>query len=140
MLEGINESDSSVYWLLKKYGINFPCAGKTGTTSNYYDAWFVGYNSQMVTSVWLGNKSGSISLGEGRSASGIAAPVWAEYIASVYKNETPEPFNSSVDNIRSETICVRVRCSCRQKWRMPQNCNPVLYSRIRTREILSSPC
>jgi len=106
MLEGINESDSSVYWLLKKYGINFPCAGKTGTTSNYYDAWFVGYNSQMVTSVWLGNKSGSISLGEGRSASGIAAPVWAEYIASVYKNEPPEPFNSSVDNITSETICV----------------------------------
>ncbi len=106
MLEGINESDSSVNWLIKKYGINFPCAGKTGTTSNYYDAWFVGYNSQLVTSVWLGNKSGSISLGEGRSASGIAAPVWAEYIAAVYRNEQPEPFSSTIDNITSETICL----------------------------------
>ena len=106
MLEGIKESDSSVNWLLKKYGINFPCAGKTGTTSNYYDAWFVGYNYQMVTSVWLGNKSGSVSLGEGRSASGIAAPVWAEYISSVYRNESPEPFSSSIENITSETICL----------------------------------
>lgn len=106
MLEGINESDSSVNWLLKKYSINFPCAGKTGTTSNYYDAWFVGYNSRMVTSVWLGNKSGSISLGEGRSAAGIAAPVWAEYISSVYRNEAPEPFNSSIENLTSETICL----------------------------------
>lgn len=106
MLEGINEPDSSVNWLLKKYGINFPCAGKTGTTSNYHDAWFVGYNSQMVTSVWIGNKTGSVSLGQGRSASGIAAPVWAEYIASVYRNETPEPFNSSIENITTETICL----------------------------------
>lgn len=106
MLEGINEADSSVSWLLKKYGINFPCAGKTGTTSNYYDAWFVGYNSQLVTSIWIGNKSGSISLGEGRSASGIAAPVWAEYISTIYSNEPPMPFNSNIDNITSETICL----------------------------------
>ncbi len=106
MLEGINEADSSVSWLLKKYGINFPCAGKTGTTSNYYDAWFVGYNSDMVTTVWIGNKSGSISLGEGRSASGIAAPTWAEYIAAVYKNAPPASFNSSMDNITSELICI----------------------------------
>lgn len=106
MLEGISEPDASVNWLLKKYGINFPCAGKTGTTSNYHDAWFVGYNNLMVTSVWIGNKTGAISLGEGRSASGIAAPVWAEYIASVYKNDTAEPFNSAIDNITTEQICL----------------------------------
>ncbi|HOP29130.1 MAG TPA: transglycosylase domain-containing protein [Spirochaetota bacterium] len=106
MLEGISESDSSVNWLLKKYGINFSCAGKTGTTSNYYDAWFVGYNSSLVTTVWIGNKSGSISLGEGRSASGIAAPVWAEYISSIYRNESPEAFNSSIENITTENICI----------------------------------
>jgi len=106
MLEGINSSESSVNWLIKKYSINFPCAGKTGTTSNYYDAWFVGYTNQIVTSVWLGNKSGSISLGEGRSASGIAAPVWAEYISSIYRNDPPGSFNSSFENITSEIICL----------------------------------
>jgi len=106
MLEGVTKPGSSINWLIKKYGIDFPCAGKTGTTSNYYDAWFVGYNSQLVTSVWIGNKSGSISLGEGRSASGIAAPVWAEFISSAYRNESPGAFNSAVDNVTTETICI----------------------------------
>jgi penicillin-binding protein 1A len=105
MLEGIKEPDSSVYWLIKKFGINFPCAGKTGTSSNYNDAWFVGYNSNLVTAVWIGNKSGSVSLGSGRSASGVAAPVWAEYISEIYRENKPADFRSDIDNLTSETIC-----------------------------------
>jgi penicillin-binding protein 1A len=106
MLEGIKESDSSVYWLIKKYGINFPCAGKTGTTSNYNDAWFIGYNQDMVTAIWIGNKTGSVSLGSGRSASGITAPVWAEYISEVYRENKPPNFNSDIEKLTSETICL----------------------------------
>jgi len=106
MLEGIKEPDSSVYWLVKKYGLNFPCAGKTGTTSNYNDAWFIGYNQDMVTSIWIGNKTGSVSLGSGRSASGVTAPVWAEYISEVYRENKPVPFKSDIDNITSEIICL----------------------------------
>lgn len=106
MLEGISETDSSVQWLIKKYGINFPCAGKTGTSSNYIDAWFIGYNQNMVTAVWIGNKSGSVSLGDGRSASGVAAPVWAEYISEVYRDNKPAEFKSDIENITSETICL----------------------------------
>jgi penicillin-binding protein 1A len=106
MLEGIHEPDASVNWLLRKYGINFPCAGKTGTTSNYSDAWFVGYTSELVTAVWVGNKSGLISLGEGRSASGVAAPIWAEYISYVFRDSPPPPFQTPAENITSETICL----------------------------------
>jgi membrane carboxypeptidase/penicillin-binding protein len=106
MLEGIRESDSSVYWLIKRYGINFPCAGKTGTSSNYNDAWFIGYNQDMVTSIWIGNKTGSVSLGSGRSASGVAAPVWAEYISEVYRENKPPEFKSEIENMTSETICL----------------------------------
>ena len=106
MLEGINEPDSSVQWLIKKYGINLPCAGKTGTSSNYIDAWFIGYNQNMVTAIWIGNKSGSVSLGQGRSASGVAAPVWAEYISEVYRDVKPSDFKSDMENITSETICL----------------------------------
>jgi membrane carboxypeptidase/penicillin-binding protein len=106
MLEGIREPDSSVYWLIKKYGINFPCAGKTGTSSNYIDAWFIGYNQDMVTAVWIGNKTGSVSLGSGRSASGVAAPVWAEYISEVYREKKPADFKSDFENITSESICL----------------------------------
>ncbi len=106
MLEGIKEPDSSVYWLIKKYGINFPCAGKTGTSSNYNDAWFIGYNSNLVTAVWIGNKTGSVSLGSGRSASGVAAPVWAEYISEIYRENKPPEFKSDIQSITSETICL----------------------------------
>lgn len=106
MLEGIKESDSSVYWLVKKYGISFPCAGKTGTTSNYNDAWFIGYNQDMVTAIWIGNKTGMVSLGSGRSASGITAPVWAEYISEVYRENKPADFRSDIDKVTSETICL----------------------------------
>jgi len=106
MLEGIKEPDSSVYWLVKKYGINFPCAGKTGTSSNYVDDWFIGYNQDMVTAIWIGNKTGSVSLGAGRSASGVAAPVWAEYVSEVYRDKKPPEFKSDIENLTSETICL----------------------------------
>ncbi|MCL1865045.1 MAG: transglycosylase domain-containing protein [Spirochaetes bacterium] len=106
MLEGIKEPDSTAYWLVKKYGINFPCAGKTGTSSNYVDAWFVGYNQDMITAIWIGNKTGAVSLGSGRSASAVAAPVWAEYVSEVYRDNKPPDFNSDFANITSEKICL----------------------------------
>ncbi len=106
MLEGVREPGSSIHWLLRKYGINFPCAGKTGTSSDFNDAWFIGYTQEQVTSIWIGNRTGSISLGQGRSASGVAAPVWGEYIAGVYKENTPGDFFSDIEGITLEKICI----------------------------------
>lgn len=106
MLEGVREPGSSIHWLLRKYGINFPCAGKTGTTSDFNDAWFIGYTVEQVTAIWIGNRTGSVSLGQGRSASGVAAPVWGEYIAGVYKEKTPVDFFSDIEGITPEKICL----------------------------------
>lgn len=106
MLEGVREPGSSIHWLFRKYGINFPCAGKTGTSSDFIDAWFVGYTSDRVTSIWIGNRAGSVSLGQGRSASAVSAPVWAEYISGVYRDNKPDDFNSDIEGITSETICI----------------------------------
>ncbi len=106
MLEGVREPGSSIQWLLRKYGINFPCAGKTGTSSDFNDAWFIGYTGEEVTSIWIGNRTGSVSLGQGRSASGVAAPIWGEYIAGVYKEKTPADFLSDIEGITLEKICI----------------------------------
>jgi membrane carboxypeptidase/penicillin-binding protein len=106
MLEGVREPGSSIHWLLRKYGINFPCAGKTGTTSDFNDAWFIGYTGDQVTALWIGNRTGSVSLGHGRSASGVAAPVWAQYISGVYKEKSPPDFDSDIEGLTSETICI----------------------------------
>lgn len=106
MLEGVREPGSSIHWLIRKYGINFPCAGKTGTSSDFNDAWFIGYTGDQVTAVWIGNRTGSVSLGPGRSASGVSAPVWAQYISGVYNGKKPADFSSDIEGITSETICL----------------------------------
>jgi penicillin-binding protein 1B len=64
---------------LKRYGLGY-VAGKTGTTSDYRDAWFVGYTPDMVTSVWVGFDHGAPL----RLSSGEAAiPVWGAYMSSI---------------------------------------------------------
>jgi penicillin-binding protein 1A len=64
-----------------------PAAGKTGTTSNYTDAWFVGYTPQMSTSVWVGYPNSTESMndvnGLGPGFGGtLAAPIWKDYMES----------------------------------------------------------
>lgn len=61
---------------LNQYGLGY-VAGKTGTTNNYRDAWFIGYVPDLLTAVWVGFDDGTplrISSGE------AAVPMWAEYM------------------------------------------------------------
>jgi penicillin-binding protein 1A len=62
-----------------------PAAGKTGTTSNYTDAWFVGYTPQLSTAVWVGYPNSTVSMydvnGLGPGFGGtLAAPIWRDYM------------------------------------------------------------
>lgn len=59
--------------------IGRPVAGKTGTTNEAKDAWFVGYIPQLVTGVWVGYDQ-ERSLGAGGSGGQAAAPIWAEFM------------------------------------------------------------
>jgi len=54
-------------------------AGKTGTTSNYVDAWFIGFNPFLVTGVWIGFDDNK-SMGYGETGGKAALPVWKEYM------------------------------------------------------------
>jgi len=56
-----------------------PAAGKTGTTQNYADAWFVGYTPQIVCGVWVGFDS-KVSMGSRMSGATVALPIWAEFM------------------------------------------------------------
>lgn len=64
--------------------IDRPCAGKTGTTDNYTDAWFVGFTPDLSTAVWIGNDDNK-SLGYITGGS-YPAMVWKRYMASALKN------------------------------------------------------
>jgi Membrane carboxypeptidase/penicillin-binding protein len=70
------------------YGINSPVGGKTGTTQNNSDGWFVGYTPSLVAGVWVGGEDRDIhfdSMNEGQGAS-MALPIWALYMKQVLAN------------------------------------------------------
>ncbi len=54
-------------------------AGKTGTTQNFRDAWFVGFNDRYTSGLWLGYDRSSLSLGPGQAGGAVAAPIWGDY-------------------------------------------------------------
>ncbi len=74
----------------QRAAIGRPAAGKTGTTSDYRDAWFVGYVPQLVTSVWLGNDNNSVT--KRATGGALGAPVWAAFMKAALKTEPPVPF------------------------------------------------
>jgi penicillin-binding protein 1A len=69
-------------------------AGKTGTTNDHHDAWFNGFNGDLVTSVWTGFDSDR-TLGDGEEGSHVALPIWTYYIretlAGVPRHGVPVP-------------------------------------------------
>jgi penicillin-binding protein 1A len=76
---------------VRAWGVRFPAGGKTGTTNEFKDAWFVGFSSRVVTGVWVGlDQPGSI----GRDAYGarLAAPIWAEFMKATARRYPPRAF------------------------------------------------
>jgi len=60
-----------------------PAAGKTGTTSNYRDAWFVGFTEQYVTGVWLGNDDNKPLTGV--TGGGLPAEIWQAVMSEIHE-------------------------------------------------------
>lgn len=74
----------------RKYNIQYPVAGKTGTTQNNSDGWFIGITPDLVSGVWTGCEDRavhfrSLNLGEGANT---ALPIWALYMNKVYADPT----------------------------------------------------
>jgi penicillin-binding protein 1A len=68
-----------------------PCAGKTGTTNDVRDAWFLGYTPDVVTGVWVGFDDLK-PLGKRETGGVAAAPIWLDYMQKVYTNEPVRSF------------------------------------------------
>ncbi|OGW33549.1 MAG: hypothetical protein A2X58_07930 [Nitrospirae bacterium GWC2_56_14] len=71
-----------------------PLAGKTGTTNNYVDAWFVGYASSMVTGVWVGYDNSQASLGDKETGARSALPIWIPVMARALADKPAEDFTA----------------------------------------------
>ncbi len=66
------------------YRFRVPCGGKTGTTNDYTDAWFVGFTPLLTAGVWVGIDDSRIPLGPQQSGSRAALPIWASFMKNTY--------------------------------------------------------
>jgi penicillin-binding protein 1A len=62
--------------------LNWPLAGKTGTTDKYSDAWFIGFSPTLCAGVWVGNDK-QVSLGERQTGAAAALPIWQDFFSRV---------------------------------------------------------
>jgi penicillin-binding protein 1A len=69
-----------------------PIAGKTGTTNDMTDAWFIGYEPGLAAGVWLGYDDKRKSLGRHEEGSRAALPIWMDFWAAVMKDKPVEDF------------------------------------------------
>lgn len=67
-------------------------AGKTGTSQDYRDAWFVGYTSNLVTGVWLGNDDNSPT--KKTSGGNLPVDIWSRFMREALKDAVPQPLPS----------------------------------------------
>jgi penicillin-binding protein 1A len=89
LMRGVVESGTGVR-LRYKFGLDAPVAGKTGTTQNNSDGWFMGITPNLTTGVWVGGELRSIhfrsiTLGQGAN---MALPIWAIYMKKVWDDKT----------------------------------------------------
>ena len=68
-----------------------PCAGKTGTTNEFIDAWFVGYTPGLVAGVWTGFDH-ERSLGDNETGSRAASPIWLAFMTEALEGAPVEDF------------------------------------------------
>jgi 1A family penicillin-binding protein len=73
----------------RRLGFTLPAAGKTGTTNDFHDAWFVGFTPKLATGVWVGFDRPRTILPNGFAAT-IAVPVWSAFMKAATRNDKPE--------------------------------------------------
>jgi penicillin-binding protein 1A len=75
MLEGVVQNGTG----RRVRALGRPVAGKTGTTNDFRDAWFLGYTPEIITGVWVGVDDRT-TLGYGEAGGRVASPIWLEFM------------------------------------------------------------
>jgi 1A family penicillin-binding protein len=96
-------------------GFKLPAAGKTGTTDDYGDAWFIGYTPHLVTGVWFGYDDHKKIMDRGFAGT-VAVPAWAHFMMKATAGQKPDWFQPPND-VEKVTVCrasgLRATDSCK---------------------------
>ena len=88
LMEGVVQHGTG--WRARSLGR--PAAGKTGTTDQFMDAWFIGYTPELITGVWVGFDE-ERSLGENETGARAASPIWVTYMSKILKEKPKKDFS-----------------------------------------------
>src|SRR4029450_12415101 len=101
MLSGVISSGTATR--ARNAGFRLPAGGKTGTTDDYADAWFIGYTPHLLTGVWFGMDQPAPIMREGFGAT-VAVPAWARFMSAATKGAKPEWYRMPAD-VEKVRIC-----------------------------------
>ncbi len=76
---------------IARAGLKLNIAGKTGTTNDYTDAWFIGMTPRYTVGVWVGNDQKTISIGKGAEGAKVALPIWIRILEKMRDNGRIDP-------------------------------------------------
>jgi penicillin-binding protein 1A len=71
-----------------------PAAGKTGTTNDSFDTWFMGFTHDLATGVWLGYDINETPLGRYETGGHAALPIWLDYMSIALQDRPQPPFDA----------------------------------------------
>ncbi len=117
MLEGsVNEGTGTR--VRNYFPIGYPAAGKTGTTNDYGDAWFVGYTPHIAAGMWVGFDDNRIKFGSADGQGGrAAAPIFGRFMQYAYADSSlalPVELFPRPDGIVTDTICMDTKKKARE--------------------------
>ena len=101
MLRGV--IDSGTAYGARQMGFTLPAGGKTGTTNDYKDAWFIGFTPSLVTGVWVGYDQPQTIRRNGYAAE-IAVPMWTRYMKVATKGQKAAWFSQPRGAIRDARV------------------------------------
>jgi penicillin-binding protein 1A len=77
--------------------LEMPLAGKTGTTDDWSDAWFMGFSPDLCAGVWVGHREGMISMGKGQSGAVAAQPAWVDFFSRIIEERKEEAKEQEIE-------------------------------------------
>lgn len=95
-----------------RYGIYGAVAGKTGTTQNHSDGWFMGFTPKLVAGAWVGAESPRVhfrTMGVGQG-SNTALPIWGEFMKRVYKDKSYKNYRRTKFTPMADTLSAMMQC------------------------------
>ncbi|MCB0309154.1 MAG: PBP1A family penicillin-binding protein, partial [Bdellovibrionales bacterium] len=115
------------------YDAKRPAAGKTGTTNENHDAWFMGFTPDLVAGVWIGHDDASKSLGTMEDGGRVASPIWQAFMTEALVNE-PRDFE-----IPEGVIAVPIDRESGKRTELKDNNTLEEYFKVGTEPLLNDP-